>query len=248
MTTVPRLYETFKPSHYELKIDLTQADDKKFSGSVTITGQASGSSISLHAKDLTIHAAWVDDQPAEFYHGEFDELRLSCPELSSSEHAIRIDFSGTITDAMHGLYPCYFTHNGVKKQLFATQFESHHAREVFPCIDEPVAKATYDVTLKTAPDLTVLGNMPIIESSEQAGVLTTTFATTPRMSSYLLAFVVGELHKKTARTNSGVEVNVWATPAQSEETLDFALDIATLCRSEERRVGKECRSRWSPYH
>ena len=23
---------------------------------------------------------------------------------------------------------------------------------------------------------------------------------------------------------------------------------ASLCRSEERRVGKECRSRWSPYH
>ena len=24
--------------------------------------------------------------------------------------------------------------------------------------------------------------------------------------------------------------------------------VADLCRSEERRVGKECRSRWSPYH
>ena len=24
--------------------------------------------------------------------------------------------------------------------------------------------------------------------------------------------------------------------------------ILDLCRSEERRVGKECRSRWSPYH
>ena len=24
--------------------------------------------------------------------------------------------------------------------------------------------------------------------------------------------------------------------------------IPQLCRSEERRVGKECRSRWSPYH
>ena len=23
---------------------------------------------------------------------------------------------------------------------------------------------------------------------------------------------------------------------------------SNLCRSEERRVGKECRSRWSPYH
>ncbi len=227
MTTVPRLYETFKPSHYDLKIDLTQADDKKFSGSVTITGQASGDSISLHAKDLTIHSAWVDDQPAEFSHGEFDELRLSHPDLSSGEYVVRIDFSGTITDAMHGLYPCYFTHDGVKKQLFATQFESHHAREVFPCVDEPAAKSTYDVTLVTAPGLTVLGNMPITEASERDGALTTTFATTPRMSSYLLAFVVGELHKKTAHTTSGVEVNIWATPAQSEETLDFALDIAT---------------------
>ena len=26
------------------------------------------------------------------------------------------------------------------------------------------------------------------------------------------------------------------------------LNFLRLCRSEERRVGKECRSRWSPYH
>src|SRR3712207_9182729 len=29
---------------------------------------------------------------------------------------------------------------------------------------------------------------------------------------------------------------------------DFATQVAALVRSEERRVGKECRSRWSPYH
>ena len=28
----------------------------------------------------------------------------------------------------------------------------------------------------------------------------------------------------------------------------FDLDITSQSRSEERRVGKECRSRWSPYH
>ena len=227
MTKVPRLLETFIPNHYTLTIDLTCAEEKAFSGKVVISGESTGESISLHAKDLTIHAAWVDDQPAEFSHGEFDELRLSQSDLNAGKHTVSIDFSGTITDSMHGLYPCYFTHDGVKKQLFATQFESHHAREVFPCVDEPAAKATYDVTLVTAPDLTILGNMPVAKSSEDDGVLTTTFATTPRMSSYLLAFVVGELHKKTAHTNSGVEVNVWATPAQSEKTLDFALDIAT---------------------
>ena len=29
---------------------------------------------------------------------------------------------------------------------------------------------------------------------------------------------------------------------------DTYSSFITLCRSEERRVGKECRSRWSPYH
>ena len=69
--------------------------------------------------------------------------------------------------------------------------------------------------------------MPIKSEEENGDSLTTTFEKTPRMSSYLLAFVIGELHKKSARTKSGVEVNVWATPAQNETTLDFALDIAT---------------------
>ena len=29
---------------------------------------------------------------------------------------------------------------------------------------------------------------------------------------------------------------------------DTDLEVILKCRSEERRVGKECRSRWSPYH
>src|SRR5256885_8121705 len=32
------------------------------------------------------------------------------------------------------------------------------------------------------------------------------------------------------------------------DAFDFDLCARTLGRSEERRVGKECRSRWSPYH
>ena len=35
-----------------------------------------------------------------------------------------------------------------------------------------------------------------------------------------------------------------------DEGLNMAMSepYDLLCRSEERRVGKECRSRWSPYH
>ena len=227
MTKVPRLLDTFTPNHYNLTLDLTRAEEKEFYGTVIISGDSTSESISLHSKGLTIQSATIDNQPADVSFGEFDELKLSQPELKSGNHTIHINFSGTITDAMHGLYPCYFTHNGVKKQLFATQFESHHAREVFPCVDEPAAKAEYDLTLITRPGITVLGNMSVKSEEENGDSLTTTFEKTPRMSSYLLAFVIGELHKKTARTKSGVEVNVWATPAQNENTLDFALDIAT---------------------
>ena len=226
MTKVPRLLDTFTPNHYNLTLDLTRAEEKEFSGIVIISGDSTSESISLHSKGLTVQSATIDNQPADVSFGEFDELRLSQPNLKNGNHTIHIIFSGTITDAMHGLYPCYFTHDGVKKQLFATQFESHHAREVFPCVDEPAAKAEYDLTLITRSGITVLGNMPVKSEEENGDSLTTMFEKTPRMSSYLLAFVIGELHKKSARTKSGVEVNVWATPAQNENTLDFALDIA----------------------
>ena len=227
MTKVPRLLDTFTPNHYNLTLDLTRAEEKEFYGTVIISGDSTSESISLHSKGLTIQSATIDNQPADISFGEFDELKLSQPNLKNGNHTICINFSGTITDAMHGLYPCYFTHDGVKKQLFATQFESHHAREVFPCVDEPAAKAEYDLTLVTQTGITVLGNMPVKYEEENGNSRTTTFEKTPRMSSYLLAFVIGELHKKSARTKSGVEVNVWATPAQNENTLDFALDIAT---------------------
>jgi len=46
------------------------------------------------------------------------------------------------------------------------------------------------------------------------------------MSSYLLAWVYGDLHKRSTKTKRGIDVNVWATTAQKPESLDFALDFA----------------------
>lgn len=227
MQTVPRLYESFRPSHYELKLRLDRTA-RTFAGTVTIAGEKmfDDHPIVLHSKALDISSITIDDTPIDdFKLGDNDSLTLD-GACSVGVHTVVIEYTGTITDPMHGLYPCYYEHDGIKKELLATQFESHHAREVLPCIDEPAAKATFDLTLITETGVTALSNMPLINQEADSDRLVSTFATSPLMSPYLLAFVVGELHSKTAKTAGGVEVNVWATPAQSADSLDFALEVA----------------------
>ena len=227
MNTVSRLIDHFVPDHYSLSLNLDRPQ-RKFDGTVTIQGalQPGATKVAVHAKDLTIQSVTVDGKSATFAHGENDELFITHSDLSTGKHIIVVGFDGIITDPMHGLYPCYFEHDGVKKELLATQFESHHAREVFPCIDEPEAKATFDVTLTTETGVTVLSNMPHKSQKTESDRLVTAFETTPRMSTYLLAWVVGELQSVTGATKNDVQVNIWATPAQPASSLRFALDSA----------------------
>lgn len=227
MATVSRLIDYFIPEHYQLSLELNRTG-RNFRGTVTISGvlQPEAPGVFLHAKGLVIESALIDGKLASFAHGENDEVSLTQDDLQPGKHLIVVGFSGPITDAMNGIYPCYYEHAGVKKELLATQFESHHAREAFPCIDEPEAKATFDLVLTTDEDVTALSNMPVVSRDSDGRQMVTTFGRTPRMSTYLLAFVVGELQARTARTKNDVEVAVWATPAQAPESLDYALEAA----------------------
>lgn len=226
MTSPAKLLETFAPDHYDLKIDINEKQNI-FSGSVAITGTIlkGKNTIGLHSKDLEITYVSINNELASFSY-EGDEIKISMPENSVGVHTVFLRFHGKITDAMHGIYPCYYTHKGKKHRVFATQFESHHAREVFPCVDEPAAKATFKLELTTQPKLVVLSNMPLAEQKIRSHRMQSTFETTPRMSTYLLAFVVGDMQKKVTQTKNGTEVRVWSTVAQPSESLDFALGCA----------------------
>ena len=59
--------------------------------------------------------------------------------------------------------------------------------------------------------------------------------------------VAAEIEEATGTAETW-EVDLADTSALEERFRDAPLDIDILVRSEERRVGKECRSRWSPYH
>jgi len=229
MQAVKHFIETFVPEHYDLFLDLNRAD-KTFSGKVTITGEAKTSKISLHQKDLTVEAVEVAGQARPFALDKDNEA-LYIELEAAGPVVVTITYSGKITDNMTGIYPSYYTVDGVKKEIISTQFESHFAREAFPSVDEPEAKATFDLALKfdQAEGELALSNMPEIDVENRKATGVWKFETTPRMSSYLLAFAVGDMQGITAKTKNGTLVGVYATKAHPESNLEFALDIAVRC-------------------
>ena len=229
MQAVKHFIETFVPEHYDLFLDLNRAD-KTFSGKVTITGEAKTSKISLHQKDLTVKSVEVAGQARPFTLDKDNEALYIELEAAGSV-VVTITYTGKITDNMTGIYPSYYTVDGVKKEIISTQFESHFAREAFPSVDEPKAKATFDLALKfdQAEGELALSNMPEIDVENRKATGVWKFETTPRMSSYLLAFAAGDMQGITAKTKNGTLVGVYATKAHPESNLEFALDIAVHC-------------------
>lgn len=238
MKKVKRLYKEFRPERYELYLE-PDREAATFSGRVVIVGRKVGKPsrrITLHQKGLSIQRTVVtakgkqgSKKPVELErvntHKSYDELRLHARDmLYPGEYRVEIEFSGKITEQMHGIYPCNFKLDGKNRQLIATQFESHHAREAFPCIDEPEAKTTFDLTLSTPADETVIAGTPVKSQKKSGKKIITTFETTPRMSTYLLAFVYGELGYTESSTKDGVTVRVYATPENVRLT-QFALDV-----------------------
>ena len=92
---------------------------------------------------------------------------------------------------------------------------------------------------------------PIVEEYEHEGLLLvdgmhrTTLASCLGMKT-ILAVVVRDINPKFAVLQRQLP-NEWSEVVMFP-TLEALKRARQLCRSEERRVGKECRSRWSPYH
>lgn len=226
MKKVEHLIEKFIPENYNIFLDINRST-KTFTGNVAINGEALDNQVSFHQKDLAINAILLDNEAVSYHVDDDNELvRVELPETGMM--TLVIEFSGNITDNMTGIYPSYYTKDGEKQEVISTQFESHFAREAFPCIDEPEAKATFDLSLTfdQAEGEIALSNMPEVNAERRKETGLWTFETTPRMSSYLLAFALGDLHGKTTKSKNGTTVGVYATKAHPLTSLDFSLDIA----------------------
>ncbi|MCL2085677.1 M1 family metallopeptidase [Candidatus Saccharibacteria bacterium] len=215
---IERLLTYFTPENYtlSLKIDKAKAEIK---GHVIITGLPKESFARFHAKNLKI-------KKANFEYSYIDDI-LEIKGLPKNKPArIEIDFIAPIQTAMHGAYFSKYKYKGEEKLIVTTQFESHCAREVFPCIDEPAAKATFDLTLTHAKSDLALSNTPISKQTNLKNSTKTIFHQTPKMSTHLLAFVVGELHKVETESKHGIKISTYAPLNQPLRKLNFANQVA----------------------
>nr|CAD7257222.1 unnamed protein product [Timema shepardi] len=111
-------------------------------------------------------------------------------------------------------------------RALSNMFEATDARRCFPCWDEPAIKATFDISLAVPKSRVALSNMPVVSEETEGELRLVKFDTTPIMSTYLVAVVVGEYDYVEDRSKDGVLVRVY-TPMGKREQGQFALEVAT---------------------
>ncbi|CAO3614306.1 unnamed protein product [Cunninghamella blakesleeana] len=232
-----------KPTHYDLwlKPDL---EAFVFDGHVKVDLEVVEETrvITLNTHEIKIHSATLIQESDSFtssditYDEKKTESTLTFPgSIKAGKKALLdIKFEGILNDQMVGFYrSTYKDSEGNTKYLATTQFEPTDARRSFPCWDEPSLKATYDITLVVPTELTALSNMNVISEQaykEQDGWKEVKFATTPLMSTYLVAYIVGpfeyiEAYTSGEHNGKPIQTRVYTLPGSSEEGR-LALNVA----------------------
>ena len=155
-----RLLDAFQPDHYDVYLDINRAN-KTITGTTTIEGHASQSVIQVNQKFLHIANVTVDQKPVPFtVKDDAEAVEITMP--ASGDVNLSIDYTAPLTDTMMGIYPSYYKVDGEQKQIIGTQFETTAARQAFPCVDEPAAKATFSLAIKFDEHAgeTIIANMP----------------------------------------------------------------------------------------
>ncbi|CAG9832720.1 unnamed protein product [Diabrotica balteata] len=149
---------------------------------------------------------------------------------TSTTYRLNIQFKGNLEKVkMNGFYRSDYVINGTKEYLATTQFESTHARRAFPCFDEPGLKATFQLTLTHPSEFNAKSNTPSQSQAvaQTTNTTTTVFVQTPKMSTYLIAFVISK-YNCTSGTNLGTDFGVCSRTDLSsdrDEALQYGMRI-----------------------
>ncbi|MBM10819.1 MAG: aminopeptidase [Chloroflexi bacterium] len=229
------LPETTLPSKYRITLQ-PNLDDFTFKGeqSIDLKVLEETSTIVLNAMELEIASATLHANGTTLttksvsMDSESQTATLDFGEtIQPGDGRLEMSFTGILNDKLLGFYRSEYTsQEGETRYLATTQFEPTDARRAFPCWDEPAKKATFQVTLVFSDEFEAVSNTPAVEEAVPGpGLKSVRFAETPVMSTYLLAFVVGNLVSVEERAANGTKVGVWTTPGKENQAA-FALDTS----------------------
>ena len=205
-----RLVEYFVPEKYILDLEIDK-HKKYIGGKVTVFGAAKAENIKFHAVGLSVDKVAVNGKSVGF---SCEDGLLTLFKVPRSDLRVEIEYHGSLNENMQGAYLSTYGYQGSTEVIVATQFESHYAREAFPCIDEPAAKAVFELHIEVPDkDDLILTNVPMGEE-------------TPRMSTYLLAWVIGKFQGKTVVNKHGTEITTYCALNHDLEAVDFANEVA----------------------
>ncbi|NVM79809.1 aminopeptidase N [Duganella sp. SG902] len=223
------------PTHYAVSLT-PDAANGAFSASVTIALEVKQptSSLTLNAADLKFSAAAISAGPGKPAQAaskiEVDARNQTATfhfaeALKPGSHQLKLDYTGVIGNQPYGLFSLDYDNGGAKKRALYTQFEAADARRMIPSWDEPSYKATFALEATIPAGQTAISNMPVSATTKLAdGRELVRFATSPKMSTYLLFFGLGEFDRATAMQD-GVELGV-VTQKGALAQAQFALDTS----------------------
>jgi aminopeptidase N len=209
-----RLPRTVLPHHYDLTFGPDFATDR-FDGDETIHVTISQpitevvlNAVEIELREVRIESGGKAQTAAVATKAETATLTVAEP-LAVGPAEIHIRYRGTLNNKLRGLY--LGVSNG--KKYASTQMESTDAREAFPSFDEPEMKATFSITAIVDEGHTAISNgAPLSDTpGPTPGKHTIRFATTPRMSTYLVALTIGDF-TCVADEADGIPIRVCGTP------------------------------------
>jgi puromycin-sensitive aminopeptidase len=227
------------PIRYDLRLE-PDLPASSFSGqeTITLTVHQPTSEIILNAIELDITSAQIEggSGPARQAITTLDTALQRChltftTPLSPGTWKLTMAFRGTLNDKLRGFYrSTYKDEHGATHSMAATQFEATDARRAFPCWDEPDFKAVFATTLVIDPTLTAVSNTTIASETPAGGKKVVRFADTIKMSTYLVAFIVGRIEPTEPVMIGQTPLRLWAIPGKGH-LARFGQDIAAASLS-----------------
>src|SRR5574341_894389 len=231
-----RLPHSVVPLRYDLRLepDLTGFT---FAGTetVTVSVREATADVVLNAAELEILEVTIENAGGVRLKGSVDldeeatRCRFRFPQtLPPGEWRLHLSFKGILNDQLRGFYRSRYKDSaGATHVLAATQFEATDARRAFPCWDEPAFKAVFATTLVIDPALTAVSNTTIRSERIEDGRKVVQFHDTIKMSTYLVAFIVGRLEATAPVTVGPTPLRVWAEPGK-RHLAAFGQDIGVF--------------------